>query len=310
MGPEVIAVLILACVGLTAAFAVVARSSRKVQQAGVYAASLSERGSALERKLVDATAEVKRRSSWLDHQDQEMHWLKSELEKRPRLARKIYKILTLGIKGTGKTCLTLKWANLLVDLATIEGTKIERYERTVSQVLINGVMTEHVFEIGDWGGEHIVEAQHELIVDEIHGLLMVVDLGGPGATQVEPERIQAQLREFEPQALRYFFGPKTVAVCKTVVLFINKSDLIPGSPAHAEKEAKRYYAQLIADLTSYSSQVDICVLVGSASYGHSTHHLFSHFVRQILPSNAYDAQLVQRIKGEAVRPRPPKDEGE
>jgi GTPase SAR1 family protein len=249
------------------------------------------------------TEENKQKEGWLDHQQQENDWLRAELEKRPKVTRKTYKVLTLGMKATGKTSLTLKWANPLVDLGTIQGTKIERYERTVSQVVQKDVTTEHVFEVGDWGGEHIVDAQQELIVDEIHGLLIVVDLGGKDAKSVQPERIQEQLREFQPQSLKYFFGPKTVASCKAVVLFINKTDLIPGSPAEAEAQARKLYGRLIDDLNAYQAQVDIRVLVGSASYGHATHHLFSHFVEKILPKNAYDNQLLQRMKSDLASVR-------
>jgi hypothetical protein len=242
----------------------------------------------------------------LDHQQQEIEWLRAELEKRPKVTRKTYKILTLGVKWTGKTSLTLKWANPLIDLGMLQGTKIERYERTVSHVVQKDITTEHVFEVGDWGGEHIVDAQQELIMDEIHGLLVVVDLGGKDAKNVEPVRVHEQLREFQPQVLKYFFGPKTVASCKTVVLFINKSDLIPGTPLEVEATAKKYYGALIDDLMRYQTQIDIKVYVGSASYGHSTHMLFSHFVEKILPKNAYDTQLLQRMKAEAglVRPAP------
>ena len=104
--------------------------------------------------------------------------------------------------------------------------------------------------------------------------------------------------EFQAQALRYFFGPKTVASCKAVVLFINKSDLLPGTPGEVEQQAKKHYSRLIDDLMRYSTQVDVRVLVGSANYGHSTHHLFSHFVEKILPKNAYDNQLLQRMKSD------------
>ena len=239
-----------------------------------------------------------KKAGWLDAQQQEIDWLRAELEKRPKVTRKTYKVLTLGVKWTGKTSLTLKWANPLVDLGKIEGTKIERYERTVSQVINKDVTTEHVFEVGDWGGEHIVDAQQEMIVDEIHGLLVVVDLGGKDAKAVEPSRIQEQLREFQPESLKFFFGPKTVASCKAVVLFINKSDLLPGTPGEVENEAKRLYGKLINDLNRYGQHVDIRVFVGSASYGHSTHHLFSHFVEKILPRNAYDNQLLQRMKSD------------
>jgi hypothetical protein len=67
-----------------------------------------------------------------------------------------------------------------------------------------------------------------------------------------------------------------VASCKSVVLFINKSDLLPGTPAQVEEQAKKLYAQLITYIKKYSTQTDVRVFVGSASYGHSTHLLYSH----------------------------------
>lgn len=266
------------------------------------------RTAALTTQIEQAEAASKQKEEWLEYAEKDVRCLRAELEKRPKVTRKTYKILTLGIKATGKTSLTLKWANPLVDIGAIQGTKIERYERTVSQVALKDITTEHVFEVGDWGGEHIVDALQELIIDEVHGLLIVVDLGDKGATSVQPERVREQLGEFQPQSLRYFFAPKTVASCKTVVLFINKADLIPGTPAEAEARAHELYAKLIDDLSAYKAHVDIRILVGSASYGHSTHHLFAHFVEKILPKNAYDHQLLQRMKsdlpaaGEAVKP--------
>jgi hypothetical protein len=260
------------------------------------------------RAIEEAQREDERKTGWLDHQQEEIAWLRAELERRPRVARKAYRIVTVGLKWTGKTSLTLKWANPLVDLGTIQGTKIERYERTVSHVPGKDVVTEHVFEIGDWGGEHVVDAQQELVIDEIHGVLVVVDLGGRDAKAVEPARVQDQLREFRPEALKFFFGPKTLASCKTIVLFINKSDLLSGTPAEVEAEARRLYAGLVDELMRYKEQVDIRVLVGSASSGHSTHLLFSHFVEKILPRNAYDAQLLQRLKADSppARERAPR----
>ncbi len=258
--------------------------------------SKTDEAKRLNDRVANLEAENKRQLGWLDAQTEELNWHKGELEKRPTIERKIYRILTVGMKATGKSSLTLKWANPLVDLGTIEGTKIERYERTVSQVRARDTLTEHVFEVHDWGGEHIVDAQQELIMEEIHGILMVVDLGGKDACQVEQHRIVEQLDEFNPRALKFFFSPKTVASCKTIVLFINKSDLVPGSPLQAEAHAKQYYAPLIEALTQYATHIDVKVMAGSASYGHSTHVLFSHFVEQILPKAAYDNQLLQRIK--------------
>ena len=262
----------------------------------------------LSQMLEEARTEDRKKVDWLDHQQQEIDWLRAELEKRPKITQKRYKVLTLGIKWTGKTSLTLKWANPLIDLGALQGTKIERYERTVSHVTTKEVTTEHVFEVGDWGGEHIVDAQQELIMDEIHGLLMVVDLAGKDGQRLDPARIQQQLREFQPQSLQYFFGPKTLASCKTVVLFINKSDVLAGTPAEVEREARGYYKTLIDVLESYKTHIDVRVMVGSATYGHSTHLLFSHFVERILPKNAYDTQLLQRMKADA-NPQPPHPAG-
>ena len=243
------------------------------------------------------------KGGWLEHAERHIAKLESDLERRPEIARRTYRILTLGVKATGKTSLTLKWSNPLIDLGTMEGTKIERYERTVSQVRQKDLVTEHVFEVHDWGGEHIVDAQQELIVEEVNGLLIVVDLGNKGARQADMARIQEQLDEFQPQALKYFFGPKTVASCKSVVLFINKSDLLAGTPAQVEEQAKKLYAPLIDNLNRWSTQIDVRVFVGSASYGHSTHLLFSHFVERILPRSAYDPQLLQRMKNEFSAPQ-------
>jgi hypothetical protein len=299
MSPVILIVAVVA-VGLVIVLVLVgARASklaRELEAAELRIEGLQGDKRALTGRLVAADEEDKKKIGWLDHQEQENNWLRDELERRPKIARKTYKILTLGIKATGKTSLTLKWANPLVDLGALEGTKIERYERTVSLVEQKDLVTEHVFEVHDWGGEHIVDAQQELIVEEIHGLLIVVDLGGRDAEKAEQERIQEQLLEFNPQALKYFFGPKTVASCKSVVLFINKSDLLEGTPAHVEEQAKKLYTSLINNVKKYAAQTDVRVFVGSASYGHSTHLLFSHFVERILPKSAYDTQLLQWMK--------------
>jgi hypothetical protein len=297
----VLAVLTIGLGSSTAFFALRASDiAKRLRETGEKVRTLQENNSSLAQRLDQTVAEDRAKADWLDSMEQENDYLRRELEKRPKLTRKTFKILTLGVKWTGKTSLTLKWANPLIDLGTIQGTKIGRYERTVSHVVQRDITTEHVFEVGDWGGEHIVDALQELITDEIHGLLIVVDLGGKDATQVEISRVHDQLKEFQGQALKFFFVPKTVASCKAVVLFINKSDLIPGTPPEVERKAREYYAPLIDDLMSYSEKVDIRVVVGSAIYGHGTHTLFAHYVEKILPRNAYDAQLLQRMKSDAA----------
>lgn len=264
----------------------------------------------LQLKNADLEAENKQKLNWLDTADQHRKALEEELKSRPKVERNVYRILTVGMKATGKSSLTLKWANPLVDLGTIEGTKMERYERTVSLVKGRETYTEHVFELYDWGGEHIVEAQAQLVRGEIdgrkgdiHGILMVVDLGGRDARQVDEHRIQQQVDMFNQHALQFFLTTDIVRSCKTIVLFINKSDLIPGPPAHAEAHAQEYFYPLIQALQAHSKKLDVRVMVGSASFGHSTHILFAHFVQMILPDSAYDQQLVRGIKGAEPRRR-------
>lgn len=268
--------------------------------------SMQQQASSLAAEVETLRSENQQKEEILDNLEKENEFLQHELQKRPRVTRRVYRILTLGISGTGKTALTLKWSNPLFDLGLLKGTKIERYERTVSHVINKDITTEHVFEVGDWGGEHIVDALQEAITEEIHGMLIVVDLVAPPppveagqpskvARTVEPDRIQQQLREFQPEVLKFFFGPKTLASCQTVVLFINKSDVISGTPSEVERIACGHYEKLIKDLQRYGDQIDVRVLVGSAFSGHSTHHLFAHFVDRILPKNAYDAQLLQRM---------------
>jgi peptidoglycan hydrolase CwlO-like protein len=51
----------------------------------------------LTTKLDRASTEDQKKVGWLDHQQQEIAWLRAELEKRPKVTRKTYKILTLGV---------------------------------------------------------------------------------------------------------------------------------------------------------------------------------------------------------------------
>ncbi|MFS8070312.1 MAG: hypothetical protein ACMG6S_28450, partial [Byssovorax sp.] len=198
---------VLALIGVRAS-----RLTRELDDAERKIESLKEENRSVAGRLTVEEAGHKKVAGWLENSEQEVVWMRAEIARRPKLTRKVYKILTLGIKATGKTSLTLKWSNPLTDLGMLEGTKIERYQRTVSLNLSQqkDEYVQHIFEVHDWGGEHIVDAQQELIVEEINGLLLVVDLGGKDATRVDPNRVKEQLEEFQAQALKYFFGPKTV----------------------------------------------------------------------------------------------------
>jgi len=203
--------------------------------------------------------------------------------KLPRLVRKVHKVLTLGIKDVGKSSLTQAWASPLLDHGNTRDVNIERYECIGLRVQNANMFIEHVFELHEWSGEHIVDAQQGLAMEGFHGVLIVVDLGGRDAKQIDMTRIEAQLCEFNGVALRSLFTPKVVATCKSVVLFINKSDLLATASAQAEGQATALYQPLIAELMTYGNQFDVKIFVGSARYGHSIHKLRPAFTEQVLP---------------------------
>lgn len=254
--------------------------------------------------LTRARRENETQGTNLDALRHEVKSLKNTLDKRPVPTRVKYSIITLGLPRTGKTSLTLKWANpLAVGKDRFGITQFDTYERLVSRIQAEQRLVEHVFEIRDWGGEHVVDAQTELVTLEIHGMLLVVDLAPENASEVSDERVRYQLEEFSPQVLKFLFNPHMVAKCQTVVLFINKSDLLPGRPDDVEKRAKQIFQKLINDLGAYSDRVNIQVMVGSANSGHNAHVLFSHFIEKILPASAHDKSLQQHIGG-SERPPP------
>ncbi len=226
----------------------------------------------------------------------ELERLRKELARRPQFRQQVYKIVSIGMPKTGKTSLTLKWANPLWELKNVQGTSFDRYTRTVSSVLSpqSHVIVNHVFEVYDYGGEQIVDAHDTMVLNDIHGLLFVVDLGGADAHAVDEDRVETQVQEFQPGHLRFFFkSPRITKTCRTVVLFINKSDLIAGTPREIEAIARQHYARLIGYLEEFSDHVEVEVMVGSAVSGHNTHLLMPHFIRKLLPSEAFDEQLLQ-----------------
>lgn len=232
--------------------------------------------------------------------------LQSDASVKASFKTQRYRIVTIGMPKSGKTSLTLQWANPLWELRNVQGTSFDRYSRTVSSVISpdNNVVVNHVFEVFDYGGERLVDAHDAMVVDDIHGVLFVVDLAGSGATEPDPARIEAQIREFHPTSLRFFFeSPRVTKTCRTVVLFINKSDVLAGKPAEVERQARAYYAELIRYMEAFSDRIEFEVMVGSAVSGHNAHRLMPHFIRRLLPENAFDEQLMQKQNYDTLPPQ-------
>ena len=105
-----------------------------------------------------------------DAQAKEMHKLRHDIAERPKLKTQLYRIVVIGMRSTGKTSLILKWANPTWEVRNPPGaTLFNKFMRTVSSVFNarSNVVVNHVFEIFDFGGERIVEAQETLVVDDI-----------------------------------------------------------------------------------------------------------------------------------------------
>lgn len=230
-----------------------------------------------------------------------------KLQPRNEMVRRVYNIVTVGVSQCGKTALTLKWANPLFRLRDVMPTQFVKYERTVSrQFSKTGPIVEHVFEIRDWGGEHMSNAFIELFtLESVNGMLIVVDLGtteegseGRPVVRFSQERVRQQIEAFPEATLRLCFNERIVSHCKTFTLFINKSDALSGDLSMIEEKALELYAPLITILRKLQREcgmVDIEILVGSASSGHNTQNLFAHFIEKILPSDAYDPTLLQMM---------------
>src|SRR5262249_1688939 len=154
-----------------------------------------------------------------------------------------------------------KWAQPTFKLDHLIATQFQRFERTVSRHWSpqDNTLTEHIFEILDWGGELIGEAQGALLkVERIHAIVIVVDVGeddpGGGAQVASPARVRYQLEQFNPHVLRLFFSRNIVSHCKTYVLFINKADLLSGTWLEVEQQVRRLYQPLIDVLMTYQGR--------------------------------------------------------
>lgn len=294
-----LAIMAIAVTLLALLFAVGLRAlglGREVATLEANRSQLEDELDATRSKLATKAEQAKKLEGWLASAEQENASLLEELRKRPLVTRKVHKIFTFGVQGTGKTSLTLKWANPLVQLGAIEPTKKAQYERIVSRCRVFDGITEHVFEIHDFGGEQMVNGLAALVGEEVHGLLFVVDVHAGKGKEVDMERVRQQLAAFQPPAFQYFLGPKTIAACKSVILFINKSDVIPAAPDAAEQMARQVYRPLIEDLLRYAHIVDVRIIVGSAKVGQSTETVFAHFIDKMLPLDARDQTLMQYVQ--------------
>jgi len=251
-------------------------------------------------------AVIEQRQTQIEQLSSRNSQLEHDLENernRPTLREVRYPIVTLGISGSGKTALTLKWTNPTIDVGLIAGTKLEVYEKPISiqERADDNSRVIHIFSIQDRGGEFAPDVQESLIVEKIQALLMVVDLAEFDPREkrhlFSKDRIKHQLDEFNHKVLKFFFTPKGLQHCKQYILFINKVDVLQttsqGSPQELEALARQHYKPLIDSLEYYGKEkgVKVHVIAGSALTGQGTPELYAHMINGILPLNAWDKAL-------------------
>lgn len=233
----------------------------------------------------------------------ELQRAKEEVDHRPQFNEERYAIATMGTAGCGKTALTVKWTNPLVDVHAIGSTlKLQKYDKPVSfQRLENGTRILHLYTIFDRGGELAIDVLDSLVTDEIKALLLVVDVADwdkeRGMQVFMPDRIEAQIKRFNHHVLEFLFTAKIRSSCQKYILFINKVDVLqekfPGSPEHLDQKARELYQKLIDSLQFWGQKygATVEVLTGSAVSGTGAPQLYSCLLRDILPQDAWDEAL-------------------
>lgn len=250
---------------------------------------------------------------------------KKDLERHkdinPSSKKQIYNVAIIGIEGSGKTALLLRMIDPLVtDISNLAQTGLdEAYDRpvTITHNHQDSLRVEHVFRLHEWGGEHLVEAQRDMlkmcqrdvnvekdgVVDlaGIQGIIFTVDLGNDkrdeqgrrvGKQSFNQERIRSQLEEyFSPHKLPFLLNDTVLSRCQIVILFINKIDLLDGKLEDCRRAAEQHYQNLILGLRRTCGSTPVEVIVGSADTDISLTKVYSSLVRGIMPESARRGNL-------------------
>ncbi len=250
---------------------------------------------------------------------------KKDLERHkdinPSSKKQIYNVAIIGIEGSGKTALLLRMIDPLVtDISNLVQTGLdETYDRLVTTTHNHqdSLRVEHVFRLHEWGGEHLVEAQRDMlkmcqrdvnvekdgVVDlaGIQGIVFTVDLGNDkrdelgrrvGKQFFNQERIRSQVEEyFSPLKLPFLLNDTVLSRCQIVILFINKVDLLEGKLDDARRAAEQHYQNLILGLRKACGSTPVEVIIGSADADISLTRVYSSLVRGIMPESARRGNL-------------------
>jgi hypothetical protein len=244
----------------------------------------------------------------LRDKEEELRDKDTKLKKRPEILVKPYHIATIGYTSCGKTALTLKWTNPLIDISLVPPTVNPReYEKLVStQDVGDGNFFFHTYVIHDYPGEEKSAVRDAMQALDIKALLLVVDVA---KTETDPNdstkqvskfskaHVENQVKKWNFDALEFLFSQEIQKKCNKYILFINKIDTLQKefreSDEETDKRAQELYKDVIESLQFLGKKfgATIRVVTGSAQTGRGCPELYKELLTDILPEAARDKSL-------------------
>jgi len=268
--------------------------------------------------------------------------LEKHKELNPTFRKQIYNVGIIGIAASGKTALLMRLIDpLVMDIKNFGQTGVdETHDRSVTLTHNHSdfVRIEHLIRFHEWGGEHLAEAQRDMLkmcqrdvatekdgvtdLAGIQGIIFTVDLGEfikdekgrpVGPQRFHPPRILTQVEEyFSALKMPFLLNDTVLSRCHVVILFINKIDLMVGNFEENQKIAEKQYEKLILSLRNACGRTPVEVVIGSADTDISLTKLYATLVQKIMPESAKRGNLgkaqQQKIKpitgpGESKTPK-------